>query len=205
MTSKDKNRFDIAKEIFHEHDGLLRTSQALDLGIAPATLYQMRDDGELIQESLGIYRLAETSPLNYPDLVTVSLRVPKAVVCLISALAYHGLTTQVPEKVYFALPRGTKTPRIDQPPIDVIHISLDSYNAGIETHTMDNKKVDIYSPEKTIADCFKFRNKIGENVAIEALKDYFRQPSPDVNLVMHFARIDRVEKVILPYVKGELA
>ena len=182
MKSDNKNRFEIATEIFHEHDGLLKTSQALDLGIAPTTLYEMRDEGDLIQESFGVYRLAESSPLNYPDLVTISIRVPNAVICLISALSYYGLTTQVPDKVYFALPRGTKTPRIDQPPIDVVHMS----------------------PE-TIADCFKFRNKIGEDVAIEALKDYFRQPQPDVDLLMKYARIDRVDKIILPYVKGELA
>lgn len=205
MKSDNKNRFEIAKEIFHEHDGLLRTSQALDLGIAPATLYEMRDEGDLIQESFGVYRLAESSPLNYPDLVTISIRVPDAVICLISALSHYGLTTQVPDKVYFALPRGTKTPRIDQPPIDVVHMSPESYQAGIESHALDDKKVNMYSPEKTIADCFKFRNKIGEDVAIEALKDYFRQPQPDVDLLMKYARIDRVDKIILPYVKGELA
>ena len=152
-----------------------------------------------------MYRLAESSPLNYPDLVTISIRVPDAVICLISALSFYGLTTQVPDKVYFALPRGTKTPRIDQPPIDVVHMSPESYQAGIESHTLDDKKVNMYSPEKTIADCFKFRNKIGEDVAIEALKDYFRQPQPDVDLLMKYARIDRVDKIILPYVKGELA
>ena len=205
MTPENKNRFEAAEETFQKHDGLLRTSQALDLGIAPKTLYELRDQGKIIQESLGVYRLAEIEPLNYPDLVTIAIRVPKAVICLLSALSYHGLTTQIPGTVNIALPRGTKTPRIDNPPIDTVHLSGNSYQAGIQTHILDGKEVEIYNPEKTVADCFKFRTKIGEDVAIEALKDYFRQPQPDVDLLMKYSRIDRIDRIILPYVKGELA
>lgn len=200
-----RKTFEHAIETFQKNDGLLRTSKALDLGIAPKTLYEMRDRGKIIQESLGVYRLAEREPLNHPDLITIAIRVPKAVICLLSALSYHGLTTQIPGKVNITLPRGTKTPRIDHPPIDAIHLSGKSYKAGIQTHILDGKDVKIYSPEKTVADCFKFRTKIGEDVAIEALKDYFRQPQPDVDLLLKYARIDRVDKIILPYVKGELA
>lgn len=113
MNNELPGRYQTAKQIFREHHGLLRTSQALDLGIAPATLYEMRDQGILIQESLGLYRLASTLPLNYPDLVSIAMKVPKAVIALTSALAYYGLTTQIPSQVWFALPRGTKKPKLN--------------------------------------------------------------------------------------------
>ena len=204
MKSNNKDRFEIAKEIFRKNDGLLRTSQALDFGIAPPTLYEMRDKGIIVQESIGIYRLASTPPLSYPDLVTISLKVPKAVICIISALSYYGLTTQIPNKVYFALPRGTKKPNIDHPPITVVHLSPKSYEAGIATLILDGKSVHMYSPEKTVVDCFKFRGKIGEDIAIEALIDYLRQPNSNINLLMEYAKINRVKNIILPYIKGEL-
>src|SRR3970040_2014661 len=117
--------------------------------------------GKLVREAQGIYRLSESAPLGNPDLVNISLRVPYAVFCLISALYFHDLTTQIPHQVYFALPRDVKTPKIDYPPIRAFHFSESSYKSGFEEHTLDGVNVKIYSREKTIADCFKFREKIG--------------------------------------------
>ncbi|MEA3222538.1 MAG: type IV toxin-antitoxin system AbiEi family antitoxin domain-containing protein [Thermodesulfobacteriota bacterium] len=204
MTHKNINRFEKTEKLFREHDGLLRTSQVLALGTAPATLYEMRDEGILVQESYGLYRLADIPPLSHPDFVKVALQVPKAVVCLISALSFHELTTQIPDKVHIALPKGTKRPRIDYPPIDVVHVSGDAYSAGIENHTLDGKKVRIYSSEKTIADCFKFRNKIGKNIAIEALQDYMRLPGVSLDTLRAHARTNRVENVMNPYLEALL-
>ena len=203
MKDELTDRYQAAKQIFREHDGLLRTSQALDLGIAPPTLYEMRDRGLLIRESLGLYRLASAEPLNYPDLVTIAMKVPRAVVALTSALAYYGLTTQIPSRVWFALPRGTKKPRIEHPPIAVVHMSHRSYQAGIITIQLDGKDVQIYSQEKTVADCFKFRGRIGEEIAIEALKDYLGQQEIKINTLMEYAKINRVDQVMLPYLKSE--
>ncbi len=163
----------------------------------------MRDQGLLIQESLGLYRLVSIPPLNYPDLVTIAMKVPKAVIALTSALAYYGITTQIPTRVWFALPRGTKKPRIEHPPIAVVHLSNRSYQAGIDTILLDGKEVQVYSPEKTVADCFKFRGRIGEEIAIEALKDYLGQQEIKINKLMEFAKINRVDQVMLPYLKSE--
>jgi predicted transcriptional regulator of viral defense system len=111
--------------------------------------------------SRGIYRFADQAPISNPDLVTMAMRVPQVVVCLISARAFHELTTQIPHAVYIALKKGAEPPRIDYPPISVHRFSNASLNSGIEEHLLDGSKIKIYSPEKTLADGFKFRNKIG--------------------------------------------
>ncbi|MFT3892392.1 MAG: type IV toxin-antitoxin system AbiEi family antitoxin domain-containing protein [Anaerolineales bacterium] len=190
------------KKIFADHNGILRASTAIELGVPKHILYEMVKAGELIREGQGIYRLSESDPLGNPDLVQISLRVPRAVFCLISALYFHELTTQVPHFVYFALPRDVKTPKIQYPPIRVFHFSKEPYDAGIEEHELDGVKVKIYNCEKTIADCFKFRQKIGMDVAIEAVKDYLHQSRPNVSLLMEYASVNRVEKVMRPYMEA---
>ena len=192
------------KKIFMNNHGILRASKAIELGVPKHVLYEMVRTGELLREAQGIYRLSETPMPGNPDLVTLSLRVPRAVFCLISALYFHELTTQIPHSVYFALPRHVKTPKIPYPPIRVFHFSKEAYQAGIVEHTLDGVKVKIYDREKTIADCFKFREKIGMDVALEALKDYFKQPRANVSLLMKYARINRVEKVMQPYLEALL-
>lgn len=206
MESNVKNltRIQKAKMIFRANHGILRTTQALDLGIDRETLYGMRDSGELIREGRGIYRLAEMSPLTYPDLVKVALRVPQAVICLISALHYHGLTTQIPHKVYIALPKNSWRPKIGSLELEVVMLSQSAYAAGIEEHELDGVDVKIYSVEKTIADSFKFRNKIGKRIAIEALKDYLRQPVVRLDRLLAHARTNRVENIMRPYLEALL-
>lgn len=189
------------KKIFANNHGILRASRAIELGVPKHVLYEMVKSGELVRETQGIYRLSESDPLGNPDLVNISLRVPKAVFCLISALYFHELTTQIPHFVYFALPRDVKTPKIDYPPISVFHFSKESYQSGIVEHTLDGVKVKIYGREKTIADCFKFRQRIGMDVALESLKDYLGQPRPNVSLLMKYARTNRVEKILRPYLE----
>jgi len=192
------------KKIFTNHSGILRASTAIELGVPKHVLYEMVKTGELIREAQGIYRLTETPMPGNPDLVNLSLRVPRAVFCLISALYFHELTTQIPHFIYFALPRDVKTPKIQRPPIRVFHFSGEAYQAGIVEHDLDGVKVRIYNREKTIADCFKFREKIGMDVALEAVKDYLRQPKVNVSLLMKYARINRVEKVMRPYLEALL-
>ena len=194
----------IAEDIFRHHNGILRNRQALELGIDRPTLARMVKAGILVRESRGVYRLAAQHPLSNPDLTIVALRVPSAVFCLISALNYHNLTTQIPYQVYIALPRDTKAPRLDYPPVNITYLSEAPYSAGIEEHTLDGVSVRIYCREKTIVDCFKFRNKIGQDVAIEALKDYLHQPGRDVRKLLEYAAINRVSNTIMPYLKGSL-
>lgn len=179
----------------------MRTSEAIRLGIHPRTLYAMRDAGELERLSRGLYRLAEMPPLGNPDLATVALRVPKGVVCLISALAFHDLTTQIPHFIYLALLRGTEAPRMDYPPLRLFWFSPKPFAEGIETHKIDSASVRVYSAEKTLADCFKYRNKIGLDVALEAIRLYFERKPVKVDELMHYAAVCRVRKVMRPYVE----
>jgi predicted transcriptional regulator of viral defense system len=193
--------FTKAIQIFQQHDGMLRTAQAIQLGIAPRTLYAMRDAGEIVQITRGVYRLADAPPLSHVDLVQVALRVPKGVICLISALSFHDLTTQIPHQVYVALPLDAEKPRLQYPPVRLFWLSQFVYTAGVEKHILDGVAVRIFSREKTIVDCFKYRNKIGLDVALEALKDGLAKGCKPETL-MDFASIDRVEKIMRPYLEA---
>jgi len=193
-----------AQKIFRNHGGILRTSQAKRLGIDTKTIAEMHESGLLQRLGRGLYRLSEMPPLQHPDLVQVALRVPHAVICLISALAFYNLTTEVPHKVYIALPQTVRQPRINYPPLDVIWLSQAGYEAGIEEQLLDGVVVPIYEKSKTITDCFKFRNKVGKEVAIEALKQYVWQPNADITELLHYAQINRVERIMRPYLEAIL-
>ena len=196
--------FEKEKRAFSRGGGLLRTSAALRAGIHPRALYNMRDQGVVEQVSRGLYRLADLPALRDPDLVTVALRIPAGVVCLISALAYHEITTQIPHEVHLALPRGTEPPRLNHPPLRVFWFTGRSYTEGIETHKVDGVGLRVYSPEKTLADCFKYRNKLGLDTVLEALRLYRSRKRPNVDDLMKFARVCRVEKVMRPYLEALL-
>lgn len=196
-----KKSFESAEEIFRQNKGILRTAQAKELGVAQPTLSRMLDAGILVKEARGLYRLADMPPLGKPDLVQTAMLVPNSIICLISALNFHDLTTQIPYRVFIALPRGTKKPRIDYPPLDIVHLSAKPYAAGIEEHVLDGISVRIYRREKTVADCFKFRNKLGKDIALEALQDYLRQPNRSIDKLLEYARVDRVENIMRPYIE----
>ncbi|MBP7936808.1 MAG: type IV toxin-antitoxin system AbiEi family antitoxin domain-containing protein [Phycisphaerae bacterium] len=191
-----------AKKAFARHGGMLRTSEALAEGIHPRTLYALRDAGELEQLARGLYRLAKLPPLSEPDLATVAKRIPQGVVCLISALAYHELTTQIPHEVHLALPRTARHPCLDYPPLHVYRFSPAPFEAGVDTHMIDRVPVRVYNPEKTLADCFKYRNKIGLDVALEALRTYRGRRGARLQSVLEYARICRVEQVVRPYLEA---
>ncbi len=196
-----ESRFDRAMAVFKQHGGILHTANAIRAGIHPDTLYRMRDSGTLEVISRGVYRLAESPPIGNPDLVTVATRVSGGVICLISALAFHEITTQIPHEVHLALPQGAEEPRLDQPPIKTYRFSGKSYSKGVQIHTFDNVSIRIYSPEKTIADCFKFRNKIGLDTAIEAIRFYRERKRIQIDELMRYATICRVDKIIRPYLE----
>jgi predicted transcriptional regulator of viral defense system len=203
MNNQD-SRFDKAIVIFKKHGGILHTAKAIGAGIHPGTLYAMRDSGTLEVVSRGVYRLADSSPLGNPDLVIVATRAPGGVICLISALSFHELTTQIPHEVHIALSRGAEEPRLDHPPIKTYRFTGKAFTEGVETHELDRVRVRIYSPEKTIADCFKFRNKIGLDTVVEALRYYRERKRIKVDQLMHYASICRVNKIIRPYLEALL-
>lgn len=181
-----------------------RTTQALDLGIQPRTLYQLRRDGNILPLSRGVFRLASLPEPRHPDLLVVAARVPKAVLCLISALAFHDLTDEVPHEVHLALPRGSETPRLDHPPLRIVRLRPGPFRAGVQTHDVDGLPLRVYSAAKTVADCFRFRNLVGLDTALAALKRLRRRRGFDVEELLRHARIDRVERTVRPYVEALL-
>lgn len=138
---------DKSVEAFRSNGGVLRAAQALNLGIHPRDLYRLRDDGRIVQLSRGVYRLAEMGELNQSDLAAVAARVPDGVICLISALPFHEITTQIPHEVCLAIPRRKQSPRIDFPPVRAFHFSDETISAGVETHDLGGIKAKIFSKE----------------------------------------------------------
>lgn len=195
-----------AKEVIghiEQFGGLARTRDLLNLGVSSRTLYRMRDAGLIECVSRGMYQLPG-AVLEDPDLETVIKRIPKAVVCLVSALSIHGITTEIPHEVYLALDRGSKKPRIDYPPIRLFWMSGDAFSEGVEWHEKGAVSVPVYCIEKTLADCFKYRNKIGMDVVLEALKLYRERFRFDGSKIMRYARICRVENIMRPYLEASL-
>ena len=192
------------EEIFLDHGGQLRMSEALRHGITRYMLYSLRDRGIIEKINRGIYRLADLPSISNPDLVTVSLRFPKAVVCLVSALAFHDITAQIPHTVSVAVPRGARIPSLDYPPVEAHRFADKAYNSGIETHLIDSVPVRVYCAEKTLADCFKFRNKIGMDVVLEALKLYKKRKRFNPMLLLDYARICRISMVMRPYLEATI-
>jgi predicted transcriptional regulator of viral defense system len=189
------------EDIFRSCGGQLRMSEAVKYGISRYMLYSLLKKGVVEKISRGVFRLVDMPPMSNPDLVTVSLRIPYAVICLASALAFHNLTNQIPHRVFVAIPRKCRVPSLDYPPLSVHKFSSQTYTAGIEEHEIDGVTVRIYSPEKTLADCFKFRNKIGMDIVLEALKFYRTRNRFNQKDLLFFAGICRVEKVMFPYLE----
>lgn len=199
-----KTSYEKARDAFMSRQGHLRTAEAIHLGIHPRTLYSMRNSGLVEQINRGLYRLAEFPPPGNPDLVSVALKIRGGVICLISALSFHELTTQIPHQVYVAIERGAEPPRLDFPPIRVFWFSGAVYAEGVDIQDVDGVPVRLYSPEKTIADCFKYRNKIGIDVCVEAVRMYRQHRKLNIDDLHRFAKICRVEKIIRPYLEAIL-
>lgn len=195
-----KKKIDPIK-IFKKHHGVLRTAEAMRLGIHPVILYKLRDQGVLECVSRGVFRLTDASDFSHPDLVLIAKKVPKAVICLISALSYYNITTQIPHFVYIALPRGTKLTHIEYPPTRTFYYSKKSYSSGVITIKSNGIPIRIYCLEKTLADCVKFRSKIGIGIVIEALKDAWENRAINIDKLLKYAKICRVEKILEPIIQ----
>lgn len=192
------------EEIIRAHGGQLRMHEALALGISRYQLYKLRDQGILELLARGIYRLVELPAVSDPDLVTVSLRFPHAVICLISALAYHHLTTQIPHEISLAVSPHARLPVLASPPVQAYRFSEAAFAAGIATPDLDGVPIQVYDPEKTLADCFKFRNRLGMDVVQEALKLYKSRMPVKPDALLRYTRICRVERVMTPYLEAIL-
>ncbi len=190
-------------ETFRQHGGVLRTGQALMRGIHPAALYSLVESGELTRLARGLYRLADAQEFSNPDLAVVAAKAPDAIVCLISALSFHGITTQVPRAVYLAVSRGRYAGlRLRTPPVNIYRFDAATFDLGIETHQIDGVTVRIYGVARTLVDCFKYRNKLGLDIAIEALHFARERKRISNREILHFARLLRQVRVISPYLES---
>ncbi|MGP9498136.1 MULTISPECIES: type IV toxin-antitoxin system AbiEi family antitoxin domain-containing protein [Halomonas] len=190
--------------LFRQQGGKLRLSEALTLGISRYQFYRLRDEGLIEPVSRGLYRLADLPPIDNPDLVATATRFPHAVLCLISALDWHGITTQIPHQVHLAVERDARLPVLDYPPVAGYRFSGQAFSTGIEQVEVDDITLQVYNPEKTLADCFKFRNRIGMDVVLEALELYRNRKTFRPGKLMEYASICRVAKVMAPYVEARL-
>lgn len=181
--------------------GILRPSDLDAIGVPRIVLTRMTSAGLLEKVSRGIYRLSHGTGSEYESLTTVATRSPKAVFCLLTALQFHELTTQLPRHVWIAMPRGSHQPKIDHPPIKMVQFSGEAYSAGIEQVERDQVQLRVYSMAKTIADCFKHRNTIGIDVALEALKDA-RAKNVSADEIWRYAKICRVTNIMRPYLEA---
>jgi predicted transcriptional regulator of viral defense system len=182
--------------------GIVRASELTAQGIHPMTLKRLLERGEVEREGWGLYRLAGAEVSEHYSLLQSALRVPSGVICLLSALRYHGLTTQKPFEVWLAIDRKTRRPRAGGSPLRVHYFSGKSYTAGVDEYLIEGVRLRVYNPAKTVADCFKFRYKIGVDVALEALRDTLKQRKATTDEIWYYAGICRVARVIYPYLEA---
>lgn len=184
-----------------DHKGYARMKEMKASGIHTREILKAVDGGDIVKVKAGLYRLSELELGESSGLVEVCLAIPKAVISLSSALAFHELTTFVPTAITYAIPRANKPIKLSYPPTESFYFSEAQYKAGIEHHETKAGHIRLYGIEKTICDCFRFRNKLGEDIVMEGLKTYLRQRNRDLNKLMKFAEICRVKGIISQYVK----
>ena len=185
-----------------EEMGVLRARDLNPHGIPRTYLSRLCAAGKLRRIARGLYVLPNSEITEHHSLAEACKRVPKGVVCLLSALRFHELTTQAPSKVWLAIGEKAWKPRIDYPPLRIVRFSQATLNAGVEDHQIEGVPVRVFSPAKTVADCFKYRNKIGLDVAIESLRECLRSRRCTVDDLWHYAKICRIQNVMRPYLES---
>lgn len=185
-------------DVVRKH-GILRPRDLDRYHLPRQYLRRLHQRGELVRLGRGLYALPDHDLTEHHDLAEAAKRVPGGVVCLLSALRFHDLTTQLPRQVWLAIEQKAWRPEGLDVPVRLVFMSGEAFEAGIETHEIEGVAVRVYSAAKTVADCFKFRNKIGLDVAIEALRDYRRVYRQGLDALWHFAQMDRVDQVMRPY------
>lgn len=182
--------------------GVARTRDLEEEGLTRTQITRLRDDGVIERIARGLYRLPGEEVTEHHDLAIVASRSPEAVLCLISALRFHDLTTQVAHEVWLAIPRNARAPTLDHPPLRVIRMSGRAVAFGVEVHRIEGVDVRVFGPAKTVADCFKFRNNVGLDVALEALQDFRRLRKGTMDDLWRAAEVCRVQRVMRPYMEA---
>ena len=182
--------------------GVLRSKDLAPLGIPRQTLARLHRRGALDRVGRGLYVLADADVTEHHTLVEAARRVPHGVVCLLSALRFHELTTQDPFDVWLAIEGKARRPEPEAIPLRIVYMSGEAFTEGVETHRLEGVDVRVFGAAKTVADCFKYRSRVGLDVAIEALKDYRWSPAFNADALWHFAQVCRVSTVIRPYLEA---
>jgi predicted transcriptional regulator of viral defense system len=182
--------------------GVVRAREIREAGLHPEYLRKLCKSGHLIRTGRGLYSLAGGDFTEHHSLAEACKRVPHGTICLLSALSYHEIGTQNPHQVWMAIDRAMRKPKVDYPLIRIFRFSGPSLKEGIEEKKIEGVSVRVYSPAKTVADCFKYRNKVGIDVAIEALKECWRSRRCEIDELIHYARICRVSNIMQPYMEA---
>lgn len=185
--------------------GVLRARDLQERGIARVYLRRLQERGLLVPLGRGLYLPTDSEVSEHQTLIEVARRVPHGVVCLLSALRFHDFTTQEPHQVWLAIEKRARTPKLDYPPLRVIRLSGEAWRAGVEEHALPVGEakviVRVTNPAKTVADCWKFRNKIGMDVALEALREGWRTRQFTMDELWLYAGINRIANVMRPYLE----
>ena len=193
---------DAALNAFRAKGGTLRTRDLIALGVHTDSLYALREQGHIVELGRGLYRLANVREAEHPDLAIVAARAPNVAVCLISELSYHGITTQIPSSVHLAVPQGSYHRVKLSIPVTLYRFDRTTFEEGLETQRIGGMPLKIYSPARTVVDCFKFRNKLGLDVALEALRLARHRKRVQNRELLHYARLLRVAKPMSPYLQA---
>jgi predicted transcriptional regulator of viral defense system len=188
--------------IFRKHHGYAFLKELKSNSIHTDTIRQLLHEGIIEKIKPGLYKLSDMPALSNQGMIDVCLAMPKAVICLHSALAYYDLTTTVPASIMVALPRDSKPAKLQYPPVQIFYFSDMNYHAGIENTGTDYGRFKIYSREKTIIDCFRYRNKLGLDVAVEGLRNYPDSSKRNINKLVESAKTGRVFRIMKPYMKA---
>ena len=187
---------------FQSHGGVARFSAILKAGFHPDSLSTLEKEGRVEKIARGLYRLTNYTPGSHPDLVIASLQAPRGVICLLSALSFHEATSEIPRYVDLAIPQSTHANRIKYPPVRFYRFAPKTWKAGIEKHEIEGHRIKVYSLAKTIADCFKFRNKIGIDPARDALKVAVTEKGIKPKEIIQYAKICRVDSIVKPILEA---
>ena len=185
-----------------EQLGIARSRDLERAGISRTQIRRLLERGQIERVGRGLYRRPGSPLSERQNLVEIARRVPGGIVCLLSALRFHGLTTQNPFEIWLAIDHKAWRPRVEHPPLRLVYLSGPALSEGVEEHEVDGALVRVFCAAKTVADCFKFRNKIGTDVAVEALREYRRASPKQLEAVWRFSEIDRVTQVIRPYLEA---
>ncbi|TAH52771.1 MAG: transcriptional regulator [Treponema sp.] len=182
--------------------GVIRPRDLVARNIATVALTRMIKNGSLVRVARGLYALPNRQASEYASFGEVAVKYPQGIICLLSALRFHELGTQSPYEVWLAIPNKSRPPALEYPPLRIVRFSGAALTEGVETHLIDGVPVRITSVERTVADCFKFRNKIGMDVALEALREAWRDKKMTMNELWRFAKVNRVTNIIRPYLES---